>query len=429
MKRYLSALMAIVIAISLFAIAPETTQAATMSISETERTITEKEQFRLFINHCTSKVTWNSKDKSVAKVSSKGIVTGVKAGSTTIIAKTGKKTYKCNVQVITSMSKELSALASKFSYHYFSGHYVNAEKITIRSIARGSYVISRDDLSISSYDYKMVYSGYLNSGVQQSCVAFYNSKRDFMMEMPEEHSSNGLTEKTEYVFSADQVKEVEQRARLIGSDCYDPKADDGTIKLNNNDLTMCIGDTYMLKVLNTTNKAKWSSSKSSVATVSNGKITAKKTGTTTIKAIVDGVTVRATVYVIKKYNKDMRTLINSVGTMKSRCEYPDDLTVTNVQFGTFKNAFSEGMESLHDVTHGNYFAMITITGKNVKGLSHKEYWGIGYDKNGDWVVDSIFDEGRLSPEGAVTNCTAEQLKEVNLLMKNGKGRLLILPKK
>ena len=58
MKRYLSVLMAIVIAISLFAIAPETTQAATMSISETERTITEKEQFRLFINHCTSKVAW-----------------------------------------------------------------------------------------------------------------------------------------------------------------------------------------------------------------------------------------------------------------------------------------------------------------------------------------------------------------------------------
>ena len=156
MKRFLSVLMAIVLAVSVLVIAPESAQAATMSISETSRTITEKEQFRLYINHCTSKVAWGSKDKSVAKVSTKGIVTGVRAGSTTILAKVGKTTYKCKVTVIPAMSKELTALARRFSYHYSSDHYVNADKITIRSIARGSYAFGQDTINIASYDYKIV---------------------------------------------------------------------------------------------------------------------------------------------------------------------------------------------------------------------------------------------------------------------------------
>lgn len=43
MKKFLSVLMAVVIAMSMLVVAPETAQAGTMSISETSRTITEKQ--------------------------------------------------------------------------------------------------------------------------------------------------------------------------------------------------------------------------------------------------------------------------------------------------------------------------------------------------------------------------------------------------
>ena len=44
-------------------------------------------------------VKWTSSDKKVAKVSSKGVVTGVKKGKATVTAKLGKKKYSCKVTV------------------------------------------------------------------------------------------------------------------------------------------------------------------------------------------------------------------------------------------------------------------------------------------------------------------------------------------
>lgn len=61
------------------------------------------------------------------------------------------------------------------------------------------------------------------------------------------------------------------------------------IKLNVTKKTLDKNKTYTIKVLNTKKKVKWSSSNKNVATVSSkGKVTAKKAGTATISAKVDG---------------------------------------------------------------------------------------------------------------------------------------------
>lgn len=59
------------------------------------------------------------------------------------------------------------------------------------------------------------------------------------------------------------------------------------IKINKTKATITKGDTLQLKITGTKKKAKWSSSKKSVATVSNkGKVTGKSTGTASITAKV-----------------------------------------------------------------------------------------------------------------------------------------------
>lgn len=56
------------------------------------------------------------------------------------------------------------------------------------------------------------------------------------------------------------------------------------VKLNVTNAMMVKGDSFTLKVTGTKKKVKWSSSKKSVATVKNGVVNAKKTGTTYITA-------------------------------------------------------------------------------------------------------------------------------------------------
>lgn len=80
-----------------------------------------------------------------------------------------------------------------------------------------------------------------------------------------------------------------------------------TVKLNKTKATLYVGQTVTLKVQNTSNTVKWSTSKKSVATVSaKGKVTAKKAGTAKITAKVNG----------KKYTCKI-TVKNKVGTRQN----------------------------------------------------------------------------------------------------------------
>ncbi len=58
------------------------------------------------------------------------------------------------------------------------------------------------------------------------------------------------------------------------------------LKMSKSSLTLYLKDTYTLKVSGTKGTVKWSTSNSGVATVSNGKVTAKKAGSCTVKATV-----------------------------------------------------------------------------------------------------------------------------------------------
>ncbi len=56
-------------------------------------------KYTLKLLNCKKKITWKTSNKRVATVSSKGKVTAKKAGSATVSAVVGKKSYKCTVKV------------------------------------------------------------------------------------------------------------------------------------------------------------------------------------------------------------------------------------------------------------------------------------------------------------------------------------------
>ena len=73
--------------------------ATKVKINKTKVTITEGKTVQLKVTGTKKKVKWSTSKKSVATVTTKGKVTGKKAGTATITAKVGKKTLKCKVTV------------------------------------------------------------------------------------------------------------------------------------------------------------------------------------------------------------------------------------------------------------------------------------------------------------------------------------------
>jgi len=125
-----------------------------------------------------------------------------------------------------------------------------------------------------------------------------------------------------------------------------------TIKLNKTKATLSVGKKLKLKVKGTKKKATWSTSDKAVATVNaKGKVKAKKVGTATITAKVDGKTLNCAVTVEAKKAADTasKNLVTNVESIAERGdvsisimnnnEYPVDL-VAKVEFyqnGTLMN--------------------------------------------------------------------------------------------
>lgn len=82
--------------------------ASKVKINKKSATVTKGEKVQLKISGTTKKVTWKSADKKVATVSSKGLVKGVKQGTTTVTATVEKKTFTCKITVKAAKTTEMS---------------------------------------------------------------------------------------------------------------------------------------------------------------------------------------------------------------------------------------------------------------------------------------------------------------------------------
>lgn len=73
--------------------------ASTVKLNKTSTAIYVGETVQLKISGTKDKIQWSTDNKSIASVSSKGKVKGIKKGTATITAKIGKKSYTCKVKV------------------------------------------------------------------------------------------------------------------------------------------------------------------------------------------------------------------------------------------------------------------------------------------------------------------------------------------
>jgi hypothetical protein len=77
-------------------------QAATVKLSKAKATMEVDSTLQLKITGSTSKAAWKSSKKSVATVSSSGLITAVAEGTVTITATLSSKKYNCKVTVVDS---------------------------------------------------------------------------------------------------------------------------------------------------------------------------------------------------------------------------------------------------------------------------------------------------------------------------------------
>ena len=100
-KKFLTLMLAVVLIVTLLPMLHTNAAVKKTKLNKTKVTIYVGKTVKLKVKNNKPKkiVKWSSKNKKVATVNKKGKVKGKKPGKTTIIAKVGKKKYKCKVTV------------------------------------------------------------------------------------------------------------------------------------------------------------------------------------------------------------------------------------------------------------------------------------------------------------------------------------------
>lgn len=235
------------------AFSPAITANAAVSLNVTWKRVIKGKSFTLKAKGVKGGVKWKSKNPKIATVNAKGVVTAVAKGETDIYAYYGKQKSFCHVIVETPKlsKKSLILVKGHTAYLYLDGTYQNVKWYTA-------------DKKVATVS-------------QSGTVTAVN--------------------KGETVITA--------KAGGVKFNC---KVRVETPKLSKSELTLIEGNTFALQLKGNTQKIKWSSSNTTVATVSaKGVVKAKSEGYASIYADIGAERYRCSL-TVKKPPVDMKQI-------------------------------------------------------------------------------------------------------------------------
>ena len=127
-------------------------------LSATSKKIYYKATYTLKLLNNKKSVKWSTSNAKVAKVSSKGVVTGVGLGSAYIYAKVGSKTYKCKITVIDRNLKASVSFKVKNG-----GYFINKVSTATAAFQVKNYDCAKASAYIVNSEGKSVYSKVFNN--------------------------------------------------------------------------------------------------------------------------------------------------------------------------------------------------------------------------------------------------------------------------
>lgn len=242
-KMYLFVLCAFIMTGSINAYAEE------FSISQTKATMNVGDSLELKVSDTDKKPVWISYNENVARVDKEGTVTAVKKGKTTVKVRSGFLINACAVNVVDSSIK-LNKITATI-YHGGTSTNTLQLKATIKGATK-NVVWESSDINVATVDAK----GKVTSVSEGTATITA--------------TANGK--------SANCTVTVKESSTALNMD---------TMQLSNKG----IGSSMKLtpSIVGSKKTVKWVSSDKTVATVSNGKVTGKKSGTATITATANGI--------------------------------------------------------------------------------------------------------------------------------------------
>lgn len=293
------------------------------TISKKTATTCIGDSYTLKVNHTKLTASWSSADKTIAKVNSKGKVTGVKEGVTTIKAKVGDVTLKCTFTV-TKYPTTYENFKTK------RATYLKKSKTNLKSlvkIPKGTalkvtkvYYSDTWSLGYTKYNGKKGWvilnkCTYLNGTINGTCYKArpYLAEKSTKIYLRSVHyiKVKDAASTTTYSSANSKIARVAKNGKIrgikAGTTTINIKSGSTKLKfkvtvknpvLSSTKVSLVKGKTKKLAVTGGSGTITWSTSDKKVAEVNeNGEIIAKGYGTATIKAVRNGITMSCTVTV------------------------------------------------------------------------------------------------------------------------------------
>ena len=313
---------------------------------------------KLKIKGAAGPVKWSSTKRSIARVNKNGKVKGISEGLVTIKAKVGKRKLTCDVVVYKS-----SVVLDQNS----TSVWVDEEKTLTASVSPKGRILSwsSEDQKIATVKngkikgvspgttYVTAWSkrayGRCKVTVLKEGIYLDQSELDLYIGDTVTLKASTLPANMNVKWSTDNlnvavVNEGTIRAISEGTATITAKAegftatctvnvDAGSVTLGDNSLDICIGESYQLTAITLPADAKltWTSSRTEIATVSDGLVTGIKAGNATITASIGDRSASCVVYVSKgDITIDPESLVLEIGETRALeiTKTPEDGKVT-----------------------------------------------------------------------------------------------------